>query len=259
MTDGVAIRTDLTQQVQAYVEEIVSFREKLREWGADHFEDIRMREAQLQALEKAAQRTKLTDLQKEIAVTKIEIARWIGEHLSDDTLTPSDTTDMDRMTRSRYKQIYDMPEYVYDHAMETAVMPSVNSLLLERKRYVGLRAAVKAAGKDKAKLKAMVNTGYSVFQAERELTGADNVDLGIDLSADEVTLNLSFDNETFDTVVDSLENLADKLTEVMNNPTVKFTKVGYRESVEVLRRLLKTTKHFSAMFMEVKRSLKENG
>lgn len=254
MTKDVAIKSDLDIQVQQYVSEIETFRSNLKDWGIDHLADIQKHQIQLEALDKAASQSKLGEIQKEVAIAKIEIARWFGARFKASELT-ADDMGMDRKTTQRYRNLADTPKAVYQYAMKSAVIPSVNKVLSERERYLALKNIAKEVGMKQAELKRMFSEGYSVLQAERELNGEDgDVDLGLDMDEDDMDMDISFDMGLFDDSVSTLEGMVEELHVVMKEE-VEITPEVYKIGITILRRLRASTKQMSTMFMEIKKEL----
>ncbi len=257
MAGDLIVRGDIDTQMQKYVTGTIALRDSLAKWGPEHAEEVRKNEIMLEALGKAAEKTKMVELEKEIALTKVAIARWLGTHLRKKDVTPKDI-DLDKKASSRYQQVASMPKKVYDYAVKAATFPNVNNVLTQYKRYKGIKAAVEEAGKKEIEAARMFREGYSVIQAECALTPSQNDDDPYDgLSGDDDDLDNigSFSTINFGDTVTSLEEHQEMLREDLK-ASVDMDETFYKAGIETLKRLNAVGRKMVELFKEVREVIK---
>jgi hypothetical protein len=254
---GLMIKADLDVTVEERIIRVIAFREELVDWDSGAAEIVMKQEIMLEALEKSARHQNLNELESEISKTRIVIARWFGQHLMSNELRPSDIN-MNKDLSHRYQKIARMPDHIFEFALEATRKPTVNSVLSEHKRYSGIVAAVTAANWDEAKAHVMFREGYSVLQAEREVSGGGDEEDSLSLSDFEddddtdIDWDTTFDLESFGNAEEAVTQISDEINGLFISGDLKLDDLQYQTAISILKRLRSSTRQISEVFKEIR-------
>jgi hypothetical protein len=252
MSKELTIKSDLEQQMAVYINNAIEFRSNLEDLGPDQYEEVQKSAIKLEALEKAAQKTRMTELQKEIAITKLAIAKWTGSWLVKKELKPREIN-LERIESSRYQKIAKMPSMVYDFALESAHNPSVYSALLQYDRYREIGTLAKKYKITKSEVDRMFREGYTPFQAETEMKSTTGLDYSDFITEDDdIEIDWTASLNSLDSSISNLEGLSISFKEaVVSSADVSLDSDSIKIAKSLMKRLSQSKATLTDAFKEL--------
>ena len=165
---------------------------------------------------------------------------------------------------SRWIKIAKMPDYAYNYALKKASLISVNWMLGEIKRYENIKTAVKEAKGSDDQLKRYVTKGYSVLEAEIDISESMakknkpkkkkgevlSEEIITEMEDDEpITFDFALAMNSFDRVAGQLDLTAEDM-KIVFQKCEDITKDAFDMGLRSLKRMRKSVSELTELFKQ---------
>lgn len=227
-------------------------------------------------LHMAAEKTRMTEILQQAAEKELRVKRKLGQLLGQgkrgrpahgEAQWDYEKAGLNKTDVFRIRRLGEMPEFVFETAISGASTASIHKCLKEYERYISLKKVTDEAGLKNAgaKLKNMIDEGWTPLQARQELLNeddADEVDIFSDDDEDEEDDvdqddGLLTEMREFETNAQGFETLKEWLEETFEDAE-RIDPSAWLVGSQALKKILKVAKEMKDLFANAKGLVKED-